>query len=64
MKVYVMTKANPFQPEIFLGVKASRKAAEDELKIMFPVMKWDAKKECYKADNFTTLLLFIREIEI
>ena len=64
MKVYVMTKAHPFQPEVFVGVKGNRKAAENELRLKYPVMKWDAKNEYYKADNFSTLMLFIRECEV
>lgn len=64
MKVYVMTKAYPFKPEIFIGVKSNRKAAENELKLLFPALSYDTKNECYRADKITTLMLFIRECEI
>ena len=65
MKVYVMTKCYPYHPELFVGVKASRKAAEDEFKIMFPSLKYDPKNDCFLSDKTAfPQMLFIREHEI
>ncbi len=39
MKVYVTTKAHPFQPEQYMGVYGSKKAAEKALRAEFPHMR-------------------------
>lgn len=72
MKVYVYTQAELFSPEIYLGVKGSKKEAEKVLRNMFPHMKPDLnnqmsgtnKKYSYVSDAQNTLLLFIHEEEV
>ena len=66
MKVYVVTGSKPFAPEIYLGVKASKKAAEKMLREQYPHMKKSADKPglcSYFAEREGTLL-FIHEEEI
>ncbi len=63
MKVYVMTEAEPFMPEKYLGVKATRKAAEKELRKKYPYMKPDGK-DSYTTNIAGIKLLFIHEEEI
>lgn len=64
MKVYVMTEANPFCPETYLGVKPSKKEAEKELRKRYPYMRK------YRNDNYVSdassvaKLLFIHEEEV
>ena len=65
MKVYVATKANPFQEERYLFVKASKKEAEKELRMMSPYMRptEPIRKDVntYFADAGKTMLYFIHE---
>ena len=64
MKVYVMTKAELFQPEVYVGVKKSKKEAEKELRTKYPHMKSDDSGKSYVSDASNSLLLFIHEEEI
>jgi len=64
MKVYVMTKAKPFGDEIFVDVKATRKAAEAAFRQEFPYMRIDKNTGDIISDKDITWLLFIREKEI
>lgn len=63
MKVYVMTKFEPFGAEEYVGVKASEKEAVKALREKFPHMRGDAKWG-FSADATDKLLLKIREEEI
>lgn len=62
MKVYVMTKAEPFKAEQYMGIKATRKAAEKALRDAFPYMRKEG--DDYVSDKENTYLLFIHEEEI
>lgn len=62
MKVYVMTQAEPFQKEVYVGVKKSKKEAENELRKKYPNMR--NVGESYVSDKNNTYLLFIHEEEI
>lgn len=64
MKVYVMTKARPFQAEQYMGVKSSRKSAEKALRDVFPFMRKSAMGDDYVSDKENTWLLFIHEEEL
>jgi hypothetical protein len=65
MKVYVYTKAEPFRAETYLGVKATKKQAENELRTLFPHMKPDGDNVYESSsDNNSVNLLFIHEEEI
>lgn len=61
MKVYVMTKAKPFNEEIFVDIKATRKEAESEFKKKFPHMRVDKATGDMASDKEITWLLFIHE---
>lgn len=65
MKVYVTTKARPFQPEQYLGVYGSKKAAEKALRAEFPHMRKSIGDSIsYSSDKNMTWLLFIHEEEV
>lgn len=65
MKVYVMTKANLFQPEVYVGVKKSKKEATKTLRDLYPHMKSDDSGNSFVSDSSKQpLLLFIHEEEI
>lgn len=65
MKVYVTTYAAPFQPEIFIDVSGSRKAAEKVLRAEFPHMrKTENDPNCFLSDKRGAVLLFIHEKEV
>lgn len=65
MKVYVTTKARPFQPEQFINVYGSKKAAEKALRAEFPYMKKSVDdSNAYSSDRDCTWILFIHEKEI
>ncbi len=65
MKVYVTTKARPFQPEMFIDVYPTHKAAENALRSMFPHMRKSVVDyDTYASDKNTTWLLFIHEKEV
>ncbi len=64
MKVYVMTKAKPFEEEIFVDVKAKRQDAEAAFKKEFPYMRVDKNTGDMASDKDMTWLLFIHEKEI
>ena len=57
-----MTKARPLGEEIYIGVKANRKAAEKALREMYPYMR--KVMDGYAADKDNSLLLFITEEEV
>ena len=64
MKVYVMTKAKPFEAEQYIGVKGTKKAAEKALREVFPHMRKDVGGENYISDKDNTWLLLIHEEEV
>lgn len=71
MKVYVMTKAEPFKPKIYICVKRSKKEAEKHLRMLYPHMKkvesaykYEGEGDSYVSDSSNTLLLFIDEVQI
>lgn len=64
MKVYVMTKAKPFNEEIFVDVKATKEEAESDFKKQFPYMRVDKVTGDMASDKGITWLLFIHEKEI
>lgn len=64
MKVYVTTKARPFQSEMFLNVHKSRKDAEKYLRSEFPHMRKTGDSDMFSSDKDTNWLLFIHEREI
>lgn len=65
MKVYVTTKARPFQLEQYIGVYGSKKAAEKALRAEFPHMRKNIGDNIsYSSDKNMTWLLFIRESEV
>lgn len=63
MKVYVMTKAKPFEAEQYIGVKGTKKAAEMALRETFPNMRKDGENT-YISDKDNTWLLFVHEEEV
>ena len=70
MKVYLMTKAKPFHPEVYLGEKGSLKEAEKALRTVSPYMRklesvaHKKNVRTYAADKSYSLLYFIYEEEI
>lgn len=71
MKVYVMTKAEPLEAKIYIGVKRSKKEAEKYLRMLYPHMKkiepaykYEGEGDSYVSDSSNTLLLFIDEVQI
>lgn len=62
MKVFVMTKAVPLGPEIYVGVKKTRKEALKTFRELFPHMR--EKSGGMVSDSSNTFLLFIHEEEI
>lgn len=67
MKVYVITKAKPFQGERFIGVASSKKKAEKVLRKQFPYMKSGSDNDgywTYTSDAKVEYVLFIREEEV
>ena len=65
MKVYVMTEADLFGVERYVGVKASKKAAEKEFRKKYPHMKKDEGNDSYvSASSGEIKLLFVHEEEI
>lgn len=64
MKVYVITKAKPFQAEQYMGVKSSKKSAEKDLRDAFPYMRKSGFGDNYVSDKENTWLLFIHEEEL
>lgn len=67
MKVYVITKAEPFGEEVYVGTTATKEMAKRILRKKYPHMK-----ECGTVDGFLSYvvgspvkyLLFIREEEV
>lgn len=65
MKVYVTTKARPFQPEQYMKVYGSKKAAEKALRADFPHMRKSLDSgNSYSSDKDCTWILFIHEEEV
>lgn len=65
MKVYVTTKGRLFQPEQYIGVYGSKKAAEKALRTEFPHMRKSLMdSNSYSSDKDCTWILFIHEEEI
>lgn len=68
MKVFVMTEAKLFGPEIYVDVKPSFKAAEKAFRTMAPHMRKtdDARKTVtsYFTDSSNQLLFFIHEVDV
>lgn len=65
MKVYVTTKAHPFQPEQYMGVHGSKKAAEKALRAEFPHMRKSiGDNDSYSSDKYCEWILFIHEEEV
>jgi len=68
MKVYVTTKARPFQPGQYMGVYGSKKAAEKALRAEFPHMRksttWNGDSNSYSSDKNCAWILFIYENEV
>ena len=62
MKVYVMTKAVPFEKEEYVGVKNSKESAEKAFREMFPHMRTNTGTLVSDAAN--TYILFIHEEEV
>lgn len=63
MTVYVITKAQPFGEEIYVGITATKKMAEKILRKEYPHMKLCGEVDrgfSYAADSSNSLLLFIR----
>lgn len=67
MKVYVVTKAMLFKPELFLDVFKSRKKAEKTLREWFPHMRKSEENGdvwLSEADASKAWMLFIHEVEV
>lgn len=66
MKVYVMTKAKPFEEEVYIGVASSVKAATKRLRGMYPHMRpSEGSNMSFISDGYENpLLLFIHEEEV
>ena len=64
IKVYVTTKARPFQPEQFIDVFGTKKEAESALRKEFPHMRKSMKENVYSSDRDNTYILFIHEREV
>jgi len=65
MKVYVTTKARPFQDEQFIDVYPTHKAAENALRSMFPHMRKSVGDyDTYTSDKSGSWILFIHEKEV
>lgn len=64
IKVFVTTKARPFQPEQFIDVFSSRKEAESSLRAEFPHMRKEAGGDTYSSDKACNYILFIHEKEV
>lgn len=73
MKVYVMTIAEIFKPEKYVGVKASKKEAEKAFRKEYPYMRKEKRSssqdkcpfESYVSDSSREpKLLFIHEEEV
>lgn len=64
IKVYVTTKARPFQPEQFIAVYGTFKEAENSLRKEFPHMRKSMKENVYSSDKDSTYILFIHEREV
>lgn len=63
MKVYVITKAKPFEPETYLGIKKTVKKAEKFLRELFPYMR-KTGNGAYVSGADNEYLLFIHEEEL
>ena len=64
-KVYVTCKARPFQPEMFMDVYGSKKAATKALRTEFPHMRpMVGDPDCFMSDKDSTWILFIHEREV
>lgn len=59
-----MTKAELFKPEVYVGVKKSKKEATKELRDRYPHMRQDRNDMTFVSDASNSLLLFIHEEEI
>ena len=66
MKVCVMTKAKPFEEEVYIGVASSVKAATKRLRSLYPHMRpSDGSSVSFISDGYENpLLLFIHEEEV
>lgn len=67
MKVYVTTKARPFQYEQFIGVFSTKKKAESSLRKEFPHMRKNMPtldRDAWTSDAHNTFILFIHEKEV
>lgn len=59
-KVYVVTKAELFQPEVYVTVKATKKEAEKVVRADFPNARKDGDSYlCRKGDRES--LMFVHE---
>lgn len=63
MKVYVATKAKPFQAEEYICVKATKRQALMSLRELFPYMR-EIENDIYSSDANNTYLLYIHEEDI
>ena len=70
MKVYVVTKAEPFAEEIYVTVKASKKEAEKVVRAEYPNARLDAPVpglpftyECHKYGQLLEFM-YIHEEEV
>ena len=65
MRVYVITKMEVFKDEIFVGVRGTRKQAEDTLKNLYPDLKNNGDGVYLaESESGNKVILFIREEEI
>lgn len=64
MKVYVMTKFEPFGKEEYVDVKRSRKDAMKAFREMFPNMRGKIEDRSLSSDANNTYLLDIKEVEL
>ncbi len=64
MKVYVMTKFNPFGKEEYVSVKKSQKEALKAFREMFPNMRGKVEDGTLESDANHTYLLSVHEEEI
>ena len=67
-KVFVVTKANPLEPEIYVTVKATAKEAEKYIRGIFPNARKDqpfgGKTSFLCRKDGADSLMFIREEEL
>lgn len=59
-----MTKFKPFEDEIFVGVRKTKKEAFETLRETFPFMRGNIENNNLVSDVYPTWLLSIKEIVI